>query len=219
MTNLATTRSTTLATAEAALRAIKSWPSKAAHVWTLDAVASAYDDAAIEAIVASGSAVRDVARSDDLDLVLVYRRRRPELPRPPMDVDLRQYEQADVPRLLKSGHDYLSWTVRFGRPLFERDGRWTALRADWNDRLALPSADEARVRAQKVQRLRDDMFAVGDHDAAAELEISMLTHLARAALSEAGVFPYSRPELPGQLRDIGDHALADRLDHALRRRP
>ena len=42
----------------------------------------------------------------------------------------------------------------------------------------------------------------------------MLTHLARAALSEAGVFPYSRPELPGQLRDIGDHALADRLDAA-----
>ena len=218
MTNQLTPQGVTVPTSDGALATVRSWPSKAAWEWTRDAVAAARRDVAIDAIVATGSAVRDAERIDDLDLVLVYRKLRPALRRPPMDVDLRQYEQADVPRLLKSVHDYLSWTVRFGRPLFERDGRWTALRADWNDRLALPSGDEARVRAQKVQRLRDDMFAVGDHDAAAELEISMLTHLARAALSEAGVFPYSRPELPGQLRDIGDHALADRFDRAVRRR-
>ena len=218
MTNQLTPRGVTVPTSDGALATVRSWPSKAAWEWTGDAVAAARRDVAIDAIVATGSAVRDVERTDDLDLVLVYRKLRPALGRPPIDIDLRQYERADVPRLLRSGHDYLSWTVRFGRALFERDGRWTALRADWNDRLALPSADEARVRAQKVQRLRDDMLAVGDHDAAAELEISMLTHLARAALSEAGVFPYSRPELPGQLRDIGDHALADRFDRAVRRR-
>ena len=171
MTNLATTRSTTLATAEAALRAIKSWPSKAARGWTLDAVASAYDDAAIEAIIASGSAVRDVARSDDLDLVLVYRRRRPELPRPPIDVDLRQYERSEVLEMLEAGHDYISWTVRFGRSLFERDGWWTSVRSNWDHRLALPSASEARARAHKTERLFNEMHAVGDRDAACELEI------------------------------------------------
>ncbi|MCY4455198.1 MAG: hypothetical protein OXC56_02680 [Chloroflexi bacterium] len=219
MTNQLTPRGVTVPTPDSALAAVRSWPSKAAWEWTRDAVAAARRDMAVDAIVATGSAIRDVERTDDLDLVLVYRERRPTLSRPPMDVDVRQYERADVPRLLKSGHDYLAWTVRFGRPLFERDGTWAALRADWIDRVATPSADEARVRAQKMQRLRDDMLAVGDHDAAADLEISMLTHLARAALSEAGVFPLSRPELPGQLRDIGDHALADRLDQALRHRP
>ena len=218
MTNSATTRSSTLATAEAALRVVKSWPSSAARLWTRDAVASARDNSAIEAIIASGSAVRDVARSDDLDLVLVYRRRRPELPRPPIDVDLRQYEPSEVLEMLEAGHDYISWTVRFGRSLFERDGWWTTVRSNWDHRLALPSASEARARAHKTERLFNEMQAVGDRDAACDLEITMLTHLARAALSEASVFPESRPELPDQLRDINEPALAKRLDAALSRR-
>ena len=201
-----------------ALEAVRSWPSAAARAWTLDALERARSDETIEAVVASGSAVREVEISEDLDLVLVHRGRRPDLPRPPIDVDLRQYERADVPRKLRDRHEYLAWTVRFGQPLFDRDGWWAALRAEWEGQLALPPAATARERANRMERLRDDMLAVGDHDAAAELEISMLTHLARAALSEAGVFPLSRPELPGQLREIGDRPLADRLDDALGRR-
>ena len=201
------------------LDAVCSWPSEAARSWTLAAIDATGHDAAIEAIVATGSAVRDAERIDDLDLLLVYRDRRPSLPRPPIDVDLRQYERAEVPRKLREGHEYLAWTVRFGQPLFDRGGWWAALRAGWEGQLALPPAATARERANRMERLRDDMLAVGDHDAAAELEISMLTHLARAALSDAGVFPLSRPELHGQLRDIGDHTLADRLDDALRSRP
>lgn len=201
-----------------ALDAVRSWPSGEARAWTLDAVERARSDEAIEAIVASGSAVREVESSADLDLVLVYRGRRPGLTRPPIDVDLRQYEQDDVSTKLASGHDYLSWTVRFGCVLFERDAWWTRLRAEWNDRLALPSASEARKRARETKRHYENMLAVGDRDAAAELLVSMLTHLARAALSDGGVFPQSRPELARQLRGIGEEALADRLDEALRQR-
>ena len=62
------------------------------------------------------------------------------------------------------------------------------------------------------------MTEIGDHTAAAELQVSLLTHLARAALSNVGMFPKSRPELPQQLRDISEHALADRLSNALARR-
>ena len=202
----------------AALEAVRSWPSATARAWTLDAVERARSEETIEAVVASGSAVREVEVSDDLDLVLVYRGRRPDLPRPPIDVDLRQYERDDVPKKLATGHDYLSWTVRFGRVLFERDGWWARLRTEWDDRLALPSTSEARKRASKTRRHYEDMIAVGDRDAAAELLVSMLTHLARAALSDRGVFPLSRPELAGQLRGIGEEALADRLDEALRQR-
>lgn len=78
--------------------------------------------------------------------------------------------------------------------------------------------DEARKRARKAQRLHNDLLAIGDHEAAAELSVSMLTNLARAALSSAGVFPKSRPELVEQLRDIGNQALADRVAYALDRR-
>ncbi|MYC85486.1 MAG: hypothetical protein F4X18_08220 [Acidimicrobiia bacterium] len=162
--------------------------------------------------------MRDVERSDDLDLVIIHRARYPELPRPSIDVDVRYYEETDVLRRLASGHDYLSWTVRYGRVLFERDGWWTRLAADWRHRLLLPSAAEARERADRARRIYDDLMVIGDYDAAAEIRLSMLTFLARAALSSAGVFPRSRPELPDQLREIDDHDAADRLSNALAHR-
>ena len=203
---------------DGALAAVRSWPSGKARLWTIDAVAVARQDSAILAIVASGSAVRDVAKSDDLDLVLVYRRCPPDLPRPPIGVDLQQHKEAEVPPKLANGHDFLSWAVRFGRPLFERDRWWSRLRADWNARLSLPSATEAHKRARRAQRLHEELQTLGDHDAAAENYVSMLTHLARATLSDAGVLPRSRPELADQLRQIGEAPLADRLTDALAHR-
>ena len=202
----------------ATLDVVRAWPSSRARLWTIDAVAVARQDESIQAIVASGSAVRDVAHCDDLDLVLVYRKRRPSLPRPPIGVDLQQHEETEVPRKLENGHDFLTWAVRFGQPLFEREQWWSRLRADWNDRLSLPSAAEARERADRAQRLHQEMQALGDHDAATENYIAMLTHLARAALSDAGVLPQSRPELADQLRSIGERPLAERLDDALAHR-
>ncbi len=198
--------------------AIRSWPDDLAQAWTINTVEGAAQCAAIEAVVATGSAVRDVQHSDDLDLVVVYRVQRPELPRPPISIDLRQYEQADVLQKLAAGHDYLTWTVRYGRALFERDCWWTQLQADRANQLLLPSVEESRERAQKAERLYKELSAVGDTCAASELHLSMLTHLSRAALSSAGVFPRSRPELAGQLRTIGESDLADRLACALRER-
>ena len=198
-----------------ALRAVRSWPNTKARFWTMDAVDLAGQDAAILAIVASGSAVREVAQSDDLDLVLVYRKVQPSLPRAPIGVDLQQHEADEVPQKLAKGHDFLSWAVRFGQPLFEREEWWSRLRADWIDRLSLPSAAEARKRARRAQQLHEEMQSLGDHDAASENYVSMLTHLARATLSDAGVLPRSRPELADQLRQIGEVPLADRLADAL----
>ena len=53
---------------------------------------------------------------------------------------------------------------------------------------------------------------------AADLRLSMLTLLSRAASSKADVFAKSRPELPDQLRGIGEGVLAERLIDALERR-
>ena len=191
------------------------WPDDAALEWTRWAVERARNEAAIMTIVATGSAVRDVGSCDDLDLVLVYDSYRPALARPPASVDLRQYEQADVEPRLAEGHDYLSWTVRFGRALFERDSWWTRLRGEWNGRLSLPPVAQSLDRAGRARHYFEEMSAAGDTSAAAEFELSMLTHLGRAALSRAGVFPKSRPEMPDQLRGVGDKELADRLSDAL----
>ena len=197
---------------------VKRWPDEAARVWTREAMAGARDSEAIMAIVATGSSVRDVEHSDDLDLVLVYGECRPILARPPISIDLRLYEQDEVLQKLAAGHDYLSWTVRYGRALFERCDWWTALRADWNDRLSLPSVTDALERAHKAEGLYKKLVEIGDADAAADLQLSMLTFLSRAALSKANVFAKSRPELPDQLCEIDERVLAERLIDALERR-
>ena len=136
----------------------------------------------------------------------------------PISIDLRLYEQNEVLQKLAACHDYLSWTVRYGRVLFERCDWWTTLRADWKDRLSFPSVTDALERAQKAEGLYKKLIEIGDTDAAADLQLSMLTFLSRAALSKANVFAKSRPELPDQLCEIGERVLAERLIDALERR-
>lgn len=87
---------------DASLAFVRSWPSEAAKSWTLHAIQHSKRDAHIQAIVASGSAVREVEQSDDLDLLIIHRTRRPELPRPSIDIDLRLYEEAQLLRGLES---------------------------------------------------------------------------------------------------------------------
>ena len=195
--------------------AVCAWPDDEARDWSRRLIDAALKDPAVEAVVATGSAVRDVDHSDDLDLVLVYRTPRPALPRPPISVDLRCYEHADAAARVATGHSHLSWAVRFGRVLFERDGWWSQFRARWNDRLLLPSAEESDGRARRAEQQSNGLAAAGDEDAAAELHLAALTHRARAALTRAGVFPQSRPELPIQLRAVGEHDLSERLQQAL----
>ena len=59
------------------------------------------------------------------------------------------------------------------------------------------------------------MREVGDEDGFNELNVTYLSHRARARLATAGVHPASRPELPGQLRELGEVDLADSLEAAL----
>lgn len=195
--------------------AVSAWPDDEARDWSRRLIDAALKDPAVEAVVATGSAVRDVDHSDDLDLVLVYRTQRPGLPRPPISVDLRCYDHADAAARVATGHSHLSWAVRFGRVLFERDGWWSQFRARWNDRLLLPSAEESDEHARRAEQQSDDLAVAGDDDAAAELHLAALTHRARAALTRAGVFPQSRPELPVQLSAVGEHGLSERLQEAL----
>jgi hypothetical protein len=134
-------------------------------------------------------------------------------------VDLRAYSTADIDEKLQSGHDMLSWAVRFGRVLFQRDGFWDRVVDSWRNRLPLPSAELARERAATACRHLMDVFRVGDEDAAHEQALSYVTHLARAELLDTGVYPASRPELAEQLRGIGRFRLAEWLERLLHDEP
>jgi hypothetical protein len=150
--------------------------------------------------------------------VYLFDEPRPPLERPPIDVDVRGYARNQADRLIASGHELLGWAINFGCLAFERDACWTNLRTRWKGNVPLPSAAASRERAARAEQNWRELCAIGDDDAAMEQRISMLTHLARAVLIEAGIYPASRPELPLQLAGIDCGVLTTEFDEILKER-
>jgi hypothetical protein len=200
----------------AELAVVRRWPSVRAREWVQRLADEACSSPYVDALVGIGSAVRDVGhQASDVDLVVIYHRRPPSLAGKPIDVDIRAFPREEVGPRVASGHDLLGWGIRYGAAVCDRDGYWADLRARWNRRLPLPSPIVSLERAARTERLARDLLCAGDQDAALELLVSTLTHRARARLSQAGVYPASRPELPVQLREVGEHELAGLLADTL----
>ncbi len=194
---------------------IKSWPTNRSRRWLASLLQKAELDPNLVAVIAVGSAIRTGITSEDLDLVAICRDKSIFRSKAPIEVDLRAFDLRDVESGLRQGQDLLTWTVRFGKPLYDPQGVWAEIVSRWEDSLLLPDPATARQRASVALRHRKIMEASGDEEAAVDLRISYLTHLARAALSQAGVYPASRPELPKQLLSVGQTDLAHRLKRAL----
>jgi hypothetical protein len=200
------------------LGCIRFWPSEKAKEWTSYFVDFILTQQNVDAIVAVGSAIRNVTEIADVDLILIYNRIKPVFKKAPIDVDIRMYDRDDVDELLARGHDLIGWALRMGCIVYERDLYWSKLRSEWEDRLLFPSPEEATERASRAKQLYEELRLTGDIDAAEEQFISMLTHLSRAKLLKANIFPASRPELADQLKQIGEHELARELSDALAKR-
>jgi hypothetical protein len=195
-------------------RAIRSWPTDFARQWLHSFLRRVRGDPNVLVVVAIGSSVR-TASADDLDLVVLCKDRTLQRDRPPIEVDLRAFDWDKVDADIQRGKDLLIWAVRFGEPLYDPAGRWQDLVSRWKGRMPLPNPEEAIGRAEAALADFEKMRAAGDTDAMQDLNLSYLTHLARARLTAAGVFPASRPELPDQLRQIGQAELAESLGTAL----
>lgn len=200
------------------IRVVHRWPSIEARRWTEDLLDKVRRNEDVLALVATGSAVRNVEESFDLDLLLVFDDRRPSLRPPPVDVDLRIYPRRDVEAGLARGNAFLGWAVTYGRPIFERGAYWSRLQRRWRGSLPLPPVEEIHRRAAWAERLHDDLVRMGDRDAALEQLLTLLTHRAWEALILAGIYPASRPELASQLATIGANDLAAQLTSALDQR-
>lgn len=194
------------------------WPTDDARRWAERAFSRLCSDPNIAAVVLFGSAVRPVESSFDFDCLYIYQGDKPVVPPAPIEVDLRGYAADQVDTLIQNAHDLLIWSIRFGKLVCERNEYWTDLVARWNSVLPFPSAEVAEDRALKAERLLQYAMATGDEDAVVEQLVTAATHRARAALLRAQVFPASRPELPDQLRTIGEHELAENLKTAMRKR-
>ncbi|MGQ0815957.1 MAG: hypothetical protein ACT4O1_16120 [Gemmatimonadota bacterium] len=200
------------------MAAVRHWPSDIAMAESRRIVTTLCECPTVHAVVVFGSAVRCDVKSFDLDLLYVYDGQKPTDLRPRMEIDLRGYSRSKVEGLVSAGHDLLCWSLKFGKVVCERNNYWTDLQAHWLPVLPFPSDAEAQNRAAKAWELFSDLLDAKDFEAALEQYVTYLTHIARAALICAGVYPASRPELPNQLRSIKQLALATQLENALRRR-
>lgn len=191
------------------------WPTERSRGWLGKFLRHAEGDSNLLAIVAIGSAIRAEVPSDDLDLLAVCRDRQALRERAPIEVDLRKLDLEAVDAGIRNGDPLLVWAVRFGRPLFERERVWADISGRWRHRLPLPDPAVADRRAGAAREIMEAVREIGDEEAFREHRLTWLTHRARATLIRAGTEPRSRPELPGQLRALGETALSASLREAL----
>lgn len=196
-------------------RPILRWPTARSRRWVDAFLDRAAGDPNLLAVIAIGSAVRPGVESEDLDLLAICRDRSAVAERPPIEVDLRKIALDRIEPSLRSANDLLVGAVQFGRPLLDGEGHWAAITRCWRHRLPLPDPEVADERAAAARRVMLQMQEIGDEEAAAEYRLIWLSHRARACLTRAGVLPRSRPELPSQLREHGEGALATFLHAAL----
>jgi hypothetical protein len=194
----------------------KRFPTERARVWLDRYLIDAATDPAIMAVIAIGSSVRPSVESIDLDLVVATAGSFQRIIAP-IEIDIRQYHIADLENKLTQGNDLLGWAVRYGVVLTEKCAYWSSIVDRHRDSLPFPSATQAKSRAARAMQYLESVMQIGDDDAAAEQLLSHLTHLSRAELIERGVYPISRPELPDQLRGVGEIQLADLLEGAINR--
>ena len=199
-------------------RRIHRWPTGRARQWLSSFLDRARHDPNVVAVVAVGSSVRFGVDSDDLDVVALCRDTERFRERAPIEVDLRRIGIDSVDESIRAGRDLVIWAVRFGRPLFDRENTWADIVRNWKSRLPVPDSGVSLQRARATFKRMEEMRDIGDENAFDELQVSYLTHRAWARLTSAGVYPASRPELSGQLRNIGESSLADDLDAALSER-
>lgn len=198
---------------------VRRWPSSNAKKWSISKLAHLALKPRTAAIIAIGSAVRSAHHSgSDVDFLVISDAPVPLDSLRPIDVDLRIFRTAEVDEKVRECDDLLGWALRFGVAIFDRNNYWAGLRAKWIDQLPFPSPELSIRRALRFEKLAQELMSIGDLDAALEQVTAMLTHRSRASLIQAGVYPASRPELPGQLREIGEHGLAQSLERALQHR-
>jgi hypothetical protein len=163
-------------------------------------------------VILVGSWARGTVVSDWSDMdVLVMDDLRPPLAPPKMQVIA--IGRRDFKRRLVAGDDFPQWALRFGVPLAGRR-TWEHLRDELLPTAPWPDHRLKIEQAKKKLETAEALLEMGDTIAAEEEIRFGLSHMARAELLSSKVFPLSRPELAGQLQEIGDERLAGMMGRA-----
>ncbi len=180
--------------------------------WVESLLGEAQSKPSIAVIVVMGSAIRECGhRRSDLDLLVLYHGVRPKLYEP-IEVDIRFIDVNRADEQIEAGHEVICWALKFGIALFDRHGIWKSLKRKWINRIPLPSIAQAEERAFKSFDRAKELLDSDDVAAANDLLLAAVTQFVRARLIQHKIFPASRPELPGQLREV---SLSDPLAQIL----
>ncbi len=160
-------------------------------------------------VVLVGSWARGTAntRRSDIDVLVMEEH---DGPLPPPRIQLIVITQEELRRRVRAGDDFGQWALRFGVPLAGRH-LWEELRKQLLSDAPWPKGESQLKHAWKKLKTARDLFRMGDLPAAEEEIRFALSHLARAELLSAGIFPLSRQELPAQLQGAGKPRLAEMI--------
>jgi hypothetical protein len=132
----------------------------------------------------------------------------------PYELDLHVLSREKLHADIMAGDDFVQWSLRFGRIVFDDGSLREALRLI-DEARPWPDASRKRANALKSLNLTERIVETGDHDAAVVQVRTSLSLAARALLLGREVFPMSRAELPQQLADVGEGAAGEALQASI----
>jgi hypothetical protein len=161
------------------------------------------------ALILTGSTARG-RRTDisDLDYHLIGASI--ETPAVSHQLDLHVLSPDRLEEQIRTGDDFVQWSLRFGRVIFDdgtllRAVRLLAARRPW------PDADRKRRHAATSLSIAARIIETGDQDGALVQVRTALSLAARAYLLASDTFPLARAELPAQLAATGFGDAAEAL--------
>lgn len=117
-----------------------------------------------------------------------------------------------------AGDDFIQWSLRFGRVIFDDGTLLRALRL-MTERRPWPDIERKQRHAVKSLELARRVVDSGDEDGGLLQVRTALSLAARAHLLAHGEFPMTRAELPDQLAGAGHVAAAHALQCCIHGQP
>lgn len=130
------------------------------------------------------------------------------------ELDLHVLSKEKLEAEILEGDDFVQWSLRFGRVLFDDGALREALRLI-AERRPWPDVNRKREHASKSLELAGRVVETGDEDGALVQVRTALSLVARAFLLSRTTFPLTRADLPGQLADAGRAGAAEALQASI----
>lgn len=134
------------------------------------------------------------------------------------ELDLHVLSTEELEANVLAGDDFIQWSLRFGRVIFDDGTLLRALRL-MADARPWPDVERKRRHAAKSLDLARRVVESGDEDGALLQVRTALSLAARAHLLAHGEFPMTRAELPEQLAAARQVAAAEALQSCIHGQP